>query len=96
MRSPLRLAALTTVLAALAAGPSFAQWNGAATMNYGMGMGPIALMVGQQSLGRIELENARRASSSGKARAIAPTAVAPHASSSHARPKSARRCASSW
>jgi hypothetical protein len=78
MRLPLRLAALTAVLAAdLAAQPAAAQWNAGATMNYGMGMGPISLMVGAQSLGRLEIENARRAASPGKGRASAPATVDP-------------------
>lgn len=77
MQLRLRLGGLTAALATLlAAQPAAAQWNAAATMNYGMGMGPIAMMVGQQALGRQTLENARiHASGTAASRTRAPTAA---------------------
>jgi hypothetical protein len=73
MRPRLRLDLLTAVLSALTAQPAAAQWSGAATYNFGMGMGPIAMMVGQQALGRQTLENARAHASGPRTRA--PTAA---------------------
>jgi hypothetical protein len=74
MRLPWLFRVVTTALAAVLTRPAFAQWNGAATMNYGMGMAPIAMMVGEQSLGRMSLQNARSASP-GRTRTAAPTAA---------------------
>jgi hypothetical protein len=73
MRSGFRMAALVAVLTAL---PSlaFAQWNPAATMMLGQGLGPINLMVGNLSFG-ISTFSAYTHGRSGAAGQAAPTAA---------------------
>jgi hypothetical protein len=77
MRSGFRLAALAAVLTALSS-PAFAQWNPAATMMLGQGMGPINLMVGNLSVGRTAF-SAYTQEASGTARSGSPGQAAPAA-----------------